>query len=72
MKILSHEELGNTEPSVSIIHEGGAQDGQMFRVVLAHMQDGTTRYVWISNAHDGYYKNAFVPWDFTHPEVIEA
>ena len=74
MKIIKHEERNEDEMGFLRITRkmhGGPNDGQEFRTVKAHMDDGSIRTLWVCNTHQGYFKQVFVPWDFEHPKVIE-
>ena len=68
--ILRHRERSEKEFGMSVETVGGPRDGQKFRMVKAEMDDGSIRWLWVSNNSHGYFKRVFVPWDFEHPKII--
>jgi hypothetical protein len=71
MKILEHRELGKNEHGITVTKKGGENDGETFRSVMVHLEDDSAAGAFMSNVRPGYFKQVFVPWDFTHKEIIE-
>ena len=63
-------EIEDKPPRLTVERLGGPEDGEKFFLVDATFKDGTKATVWISNIRDGVFRQAFVPWEFKHPDVI--
>ena len=71
MSIKEYRERTPSESGFSVERRGGPLDGQRFRMVEATMDDGTKKWLFACNTHEGLFKQVFVPWDFQHPALIE-
>lgn len=68
--IVSHRERSENEMGCTLHRVGGASDGEEFRMVEVSFSDGSTQWLFASNAREGFFKHVFVPWDFDHPKVV--
>lgn len=68
---VNYRERMETEPGCSIEYVGGSADGQTLRQVRCKMSDGSIRWFWKSDSHEGFFKQVFVPWNFECPEAVE-
>jgi hypothetical protein len=69
-RIVKHEERNENETGYTRTIHGGVNDGQEFRMVKAHMDNGSILWLWMCNTNEGYFKQVFVPWDFDHPKIV--
>lgn len=62
-KILGHTERQPDEWGMTVHRTGGKMDGETFRTVTVHFDDGTTEHLWVSDSRPGYFIRTFVPWE---------
>lgn len=70
MKIISHRYPKPEEDSMTLEKVGGPNDGEIFKTVIVTLEDGSTAVAWISNLRPGYFKQAFIPWDWNPPPTV--
>lgn len=44
--------------------------GEKWSQVKAEMDDGSIRWLWVSDTREGHFKQVFVPFDFDHPSIL--
>lgn len=66
-----HWSQSSTGFGMSVTRQGGLRNGEVMHQVVATMEDGTESGLWVSSVEPGYFKQVFVPWDFSCNELLD-
>lgn len=71
-KRIVKEESDELNVSMSVVcNESSPNDGLSFRSKIVTLEDGSKAIAFRCNAHTGYFRQVFVPWEFHCPELID-